>query len=224
MAQKPNLYVLDHKGQRARLFELSVKAGRLNNANQWVLDGFSDALHSVQRNLLLHAQGEEKFIHPLLADRVPGGAEKLDEEHRTMEHLLENLVSHADRILMKPIAPEERQELGLEFYLAFNRFISFYLGHIDEEEEYVQPTLWHFCSDDELRIAWGKTLASMTPAQSLENLEMTIPATTIDELAVSFSQMKDSAPPELLKTVVELVEGLLSPDDWAAIKSRVDIA
>lgn len=132
-------------------------------------------------------------------------------------------MSHADRILTKLIAPEERQELGLEFHLAFNRFISFYLGHINEEEEYVQPTLWHFCSDDELRTAWGKTLASMTPAQ-LENLEMSIPATTIDELAVSFSQMKDSAPPELLTTVVELVEGLLSPDDWAAFKSRVDIA
>jgi len=60
----------------------------------------------------------------------------------------------------------------------------------------------------------------MTPAQSLENLDMIIPAATIDELAASFSH----APPEWLKTAFELVETLLSPDDWGTFKSRVGIA
>lgn len=57
--------------------------------------------------------------------------------------MFDELVNHFDGILGKPMEFDKLGELCLEFYRALNRFISFYLGHINKEEEYIQPAIWH---------------------------------------------------------------------------------
>lgn len=87
-----------------------------------------------------YAALEEKFIHPLLSDRVPGGARKPEENHRIMHQRFDDLVTHVDGIRAKSDF-EKRRELALEFYRAWNRFLSFYFVHINREEEQAQPAL-----------------------------------------------------------------------------------
>ena len=75
--ERPELYTPIHKGIRSRLFKTSIKAGRIDYADQETVSGFHDEFMSLVANIRRHHALEEEFYHPLLADRVPGGAEKL---------------------------------------------------------------------------------------------------------------------------------------------------
>ena len=132
-----DLYGGPHKGQRLRFFMISKASGTLDVNDQNAVAALESELASFRDNMFLHANIEEKFIHPLLSERVPGGADKLNEDHRIMHKQFDELVGCLGEIKKKP-----RDELSLEFYLAWNRFISFYFNHIDYEEEHVMPMLW----------------------------------------------------------------------------------
>ncbi len=145
MQSQVDLYTGPHKGQRLRFFTISKSCGTLNVSDQNAITALEGELASFRDNMYLHADIEEKFIHPLLSQRVPGGADRLNEDHRMMHRQFDELVACFGEIKKKP-----REELSLEFYLAWNRFISFYLNHIDYEEEHVclhsgnsaPPTNW----------------------------------------------------------------------------------
>jgi len=145
-----DLYVGIHKGQRGRIFAIAMKAGTIDCTDQNSLDRLYDELTAFREHMRLHASLEEKFIHPLLSERVPGGARKLEKDHRVMHQKLDDIVAQFEGVRARSAESEMRRELVLEFYRAWNRFISFYFMHINEEEENVQPTLWKICADKEL--------------------------------------------------------------------------
>ena len=202
--EQPEIYTPIHKGLRSRLFEVSVKAGKMDYANRAALNGFYDEFGSLVENIRGHHTMEEKFYHPLLAERVPGGAEKLEEEHQTVEHLMNNLVAHLDRIRSKSAKFEKRKELGLEFYLAFNRFIAFFLGHIDAEEEHYEPTLRKLCTIEELDNAEIALVASQKPEEGLGNWQMMLSGANADELANVVSRARIALPPEVIQAGLQL--------------------
>lgn len=221
--ERPELYTAIHKGIRSRLFKTSVKAGRVDYTDQETVRGFHDEFMSTVANIRHHHTLEEKFYHPLLSERVPGGAEKLLEEHHIVDHLLDNLVMHLEGIISKSADFEKRGELGLEFYLAFNRFIAFFLTHINEEEEHIQPTLWDLCTFEELDTAEMTLIASQKPEEAKENLEMILSSANLDDLADLLGRAKAHVPPEVAQGVFRLAEGILNSRDWAALKSRIGI-
>lgn len=71
---------------------ISKAAGTLNINDQNALNALEGELVSFREHMFLHA-GLEKFIHPLLSERVPGGANKLNEDHRIMHKQFDDLVS-----------------------------------------------------------------------------------------------------------------------------------
>ncbi len=172
-------------------------------------------------NLHLHADHEEHFIHPLLSDRMPGGAEKLEADHRIMRHTLGILMTHFEGIKTKDMAFERRQELGLEFYLAFNRFVTFYVSHINDEEETAQPVLWRLCTDEELLTTWNAILASQTPEEAAENLTMIFHAANTDELAHMLEMGKKTMPSQAFQNVTGLAQRLLSAEEWNILKEHL---
>ncbi len=173
---------------------LSTKAGTLDYTDTAALDEFHNELSAMMNNLRLHVAHEEAVIHPMLAGCTPGGAERLEEEHRTGKHLVENLSAHFEGIQAKSSESTKRGALGLEFYLALNRFIAFYLGHINEEEEQAQAALWRYYTNDELSAAWATILASQPPEESIDNIEMMLPALNIDELTTVFASASHAPP------------------------------
>ncbi|MGZ4935724.1 MAG: hemerythrin domain-containing protein [Halobacteriota archaeon] len=214
------IYTPIHKGQRRRLSMLSTKAGTLDYTDTAALDEFHDELSAVMTNLRLHAAHEEATIHPMLAGCMPGGAERLEAEHRTGKHLMENLSAHFEGIQAKSSEFTKRGALCLEFYLALNRFITFYLGHINEEEEHAQTVLWRYYTDDELSTAWATIIAIQSPEESIDNIGMMLPALNINELTTVFA-LASHAPSEVQQSFRTLAERVLSPEMWAALKSRI---
>lgn len=223
-ATKPQIYASVHKGWRNRLFQMSVRAGKLDFADQPSLDVFYSDLKSMAAGIHLHHHNmEERFIHPLLSARVPGGAERLDKQHRHIDHLLDNLLAHFDGVRSKAAGFEKRRDLGTEFYLAFNRFIAVFLVHIDQEEEQVQPVLWNLCTAEELATTWRAILTNQTPAEAMENLGMTLSSASLDEAAGLLTLAQTNLPPDRFELGSDFARSVMDPQDWSALKDRLEV-
>lgn len=223
MNNQIDLYTVIHKSLRNRLFQLSIEAGKMNFGDRFPLNIYYDEFKLMYDLIESHRDHEEKYIHPLLNERVPGGSDELDEDHQHITHLLDNLLHHLNGIKEKSIDFEKRIELGQEFYLAFNRFISFFIDHINKEEEEIMPLLKRLCTNDELLNSLYKILASQTPQEAKENLTMIFKASNVDDLTQLFNAAKKGAPIEMLQNALKLAEGILDTNNWAVIKSRFSI-
>jgi hemerythrin-like domain-containing protein len=199
-------------------YMIGKAAGTLNLNDQNALTALEGELASFRDNMYLHAKIEEKFIHPLLSERVPGGADRLNEDHRHMHKQFDELVACFGEIKNKP-----REELSLEFYLAWNRFTSFYFNHIDYEEEYVMPMLWKLCTSDELTDVFRKAMAGQTPKELMENLGMMLPAMSPAERAMLLNQAQATMPPEAFQAALKLAEHVLTPEDFASLKTLLKL-
>jgi hemerythrin-like domain-containing protein len=216
-----DLYTSTHKGQRLKFSEISNAAGTLNINDQNKLNSLEVALVSFRDHMYKHASLEEKFIHPLLAERVPGGADRLEEDHRVMHKQFENIVACFGELKKKLTDFEQRDELSLEFYRAWSRFISFYLDHIDFEEDHVMPLLWKLCTDDELAGRFRQIVTDLTPNQLMYNLEIILPALNPAERFMTLKMGQTTMPTEAFQAVLNLAERVLSPEDWASLKAML---
>jgi len=216
-----DLYTGIHKGQRARFSMISKAAGTLNTNDPNALSEFEAELASFRDHMFLHANLEEKFIHPLLAERVPGGANRLNEDHRIMHKQFDDLLAVFGEIRKKPADFEKREDISQEFYLAWNRFIVFYFNHVDYEEEYVMSSLWKLCTSEELFNVFRQVMADQTPNQLMGNLGMMLPAMNPAERAMILNQAKATMPPEAFQAVLKLAERVLSPEDWSKLKTMI---
>ena len=217
------LYSPIHKGIRNWLFRISADAARLDFTDDEAAGKFREDFASLVHNITRHHELEKDFIHPLLADRVPGGAEKLEEDHRVVTHLMDNLVKHLNGIIALPDEYEKKREQGLEFYLAYNRFINFFMEHLNEEEQHTQRTLWHLCGKGELVATVGKLMASQEPALAMENMTMIITSVSLDELAAIVLQAKPGVPEQAFQGLLSLAERNLSAVDYVGFLSRIGI-
>jgi len=152
---------------------ISKASGTLDINDQKALDRLESELVSFREHMHLHADLEEKLIHPLLSERVPGGDNRLNEDHLVIHRHFDELIACFREIKKKPNDFEKR-ELSLEFYLAWSRFTSFYFNHIDYEEENAVSSLSRLCTNDELTNTFKQILADQTPKELMDNLAMSL--------------------------------------------------
>jgi len=223
MLENVDLYSSIHKGQRSRFFKIAMTAGTTDYNDLKALEKLHGELVAFKQEMYLHASLEEKFIHPVLSNRVPGGARRLEDDHQVMHQKFDDLLSHFEGIIDRSVDFEKRHELALEFYLGWNRFIAFYFSHIDYEEESIQPSLWKLCTKEELANQFKLILADQTPKELMENLEMMFPAMNLSERTLILNMGRASMPPEAFQAALKIAERSLNPDDWLALKSKLGI-
>jgi hypothetical protein len=172
----------------------------------------------------LHARLEEKFIHTVLSQKVPGGARQLEEDHRVMHQKFDDIVTHFDGIRAKPADFEKRRELALEFYRAWCRFMAFYFMHINREEEQIMPTLWKLCAAEELAKTFKMIITNQKPEELAEDLEMMLPAMNLDERIEILGAGRATMSPEAYQGIVKLAQRILEPNDWTTLKTKLGIS
>ena len=223
MRSQVNLYTNIHKGQRFRFSTISKLAGNLDANDQNALTALESELVSFREHMYLHAGHEEKVVHPLLSERVPGGANRLNEDHRLMRRQFDELLACFVAIKEKPTDFEKREEMCLEFYLAWNRFLSFYFDHINYEEEYVMPTLWKLCTSDELVDTFRKVLADQTTKELVDSYGMMLPATSSAERVMILKRGQAVMTPETFQGTLKVAEHVLAPDEWDSLKKKLKL-
>ncbi len=223
MSSQIDLYRDIHKGQRRRYFNIATQAGILDYTDQKALDTLSDELYSFRNHMHLHAHLEEKFIHTVLSQRVPGGARQLEEEHRVMRQEFDDLITHFDGIRAIPVDFEKREELALEFYRAWNRFIAFYFMHINREEEEIMPVLWKLCTVEELAETHKLMITNQKQEELVEDFEMILPNANLQERVETLGTVQVLTSPEAYQEFLKLAEQLLEPNDWTTLKTKLGL-
>jgi len=131
---KSFLYNAIHNAIRSRSFDASIKAGMIESTDPSSLKVLHENIKSLKEMLKNHASHEEKFIHPLLDERVLGVTDKLNAEHRKFDSMFGKIETYLAWIIDLPDNFEKRKEAYLEFRHNLNRFIFGYMAHIDKEE------------------------------------------------------------------------------------------
>jgi len=221
--KRVHLYTPVNKGQRRTLSGLSSAAGTLDLEDPKAVERLHGDMVSFREEIHLHASNEEKFIHPLLSARIPGMARPFEKDHVVLHRMLDELVGHSERMRTEQLDRPSRESMALEFYRALNRFSSFYLAHVDREQEGKQVTLWAHYSDEVLAAAFGRILAAQTPPEMMMNLGHMLPAMNPAERIGLLGMAKAGMPPAAFNAAAELAGRVLSPADWADVRKKLGI-
>jgi hemerythrin-like domain-containing protein len=178
MKPRIDFYTKVHKGLRAALFDFSRQAATLDYADAGAVAPLAAALRELLDRLDLHAAHEERFIHPLLSEKLDGT--RFDAEHAALQPAQEDLAARLQGVIDARV--EERRDRGLAFYRALNLFIARYLEHIDREEQ-TMPVLWERCTDEELAGVLERFGASRPLAEALADIGWILPALSAPERA-----------------------------------------
>jgi len=205
-----DVYTAVHKMQRARLFALTVEAGKADPGDATLRANLAAAVAELIAELEAHAEHEDRFIHPMLRKYAPGVATRLDEEHVALDATMERLQAIADEYAS---GPSMRDANAL--YRALASFTAAYLNHVAVEEAEALPALWADCTDDELMGILVSFKGSRTDIENLTALVAQLatlnPVERERMAAVGFGNYGSREVGELLAT-------LLAPSQLGALR------
>jgi Hemerythrin HHE cation binding domain len=123
-----NAITVIHKFLRREMFDF---AEQLFRAGPQDCDAIRSALLDLADVLHTHAAQEDARFEPWLRSLQPGLADQLSRDHQGLEDQLETIVNEA-----KALDPRARDCTAslLTLHLDWNRFLSAYLAHLDDEE------------------------------------------------------------------------------------------
>jgi hypothetical protein len=176
-AARTDFYTLVHKSLRKRLFEAAVRAGTTDYTDDEERTTLEETVAALVLTLREHAANEERFIHPILEERLPDLAATLSSEHEEHDRALADL----ERAFTRALA--ERTALATHgAYRALARFLAFYLEHL-EREEASQPAIWAAVPEARLAAAMAAFRASRTPAEMQIGMQYMLAAMNASERA-----------------------------------------
>jgi hypothetical protein len=213
-----DLYTAFHKLLRSRLFDASVRLGRVDFSADDGADAH-DALAFVRETIALlvdHGAKEDAHIHRLLHAYGARLAIELDARHAA----LEDLMSAVDR-LAAAIAESrgpERATLGAELYVRFNVLVADQVQHMAQEERDANAVLWAHLTDRELAEVHQAIVQSDPQERAAWLLERLLPVWSLPDRARMWRQTSAHAPPAALAMVRQIGERVLGKGGWAHVE------
>lgn len=160
-AGRRDFYGPVHKGLRLRHAQLLQRLGQADFSND-VGDLLAE-LRTYLHMVVVHLVDEEVHVHHRLAQRLPGGADTLDEQHANHRRHIVRLREEIARLEADPV---RTPRAGHTLYLAFSRFVADDLGHMAYEEESTWPVLCALFSDAELAAIEAEIVAGLAPGMA----------------------------------------------------------
>lgn len=208
-----DLYQPIHKGLRAFLGDTLVRLGAMDvgdPADRAATLAQVDGLLGLAR---LHAEFENRFLHPAIEARRPGATTRVAGEH--VEHLasIEALQSEVAALRAEP-CPER----ALRVYRHFALFMAENLEHMHFEETVLNAALWATHDDDELERIHQALLAAVPAPEMTLVLRWMLPALDPGARAGVLAGMQTRMPPENFRDLLDqLVRRVLDENAWAKL-------
>ncbi len=210
-APRFDMYTLVHKGQRKKLFELTITAGQLAAEDRSGREALAADLEATLASLIDHTEAEARHFGPLYATADAGTGARLGAEHGEIAVELSRLRAAAAEALAAA-----RSSTDLELYRALARFTSAYLAHVDAEE-CSMTVLWAAFDDDALARAQGALVASHPRPSVQFNLRNMLAAASPAERIGFLANLRRNMPEAAFLGVRELVGPIVSANEWAGI-------
>lgn len=195
-----DVYTAVHKMQRARLFHLTVEAGKADPDDTVTTARLAAAVDALAAELVAHGGHEDRFIHPLLRQHAPALAQTLEAAHVELDGRLDQLREVAAAYASSPGEPNV-------LYRALAAFTATYLDHLALEEGEALPALWEGCSDEELTGILISFKGSRSDAENLTSLLAQLATLNPNEIAqmtsVGLGQVGISETAEALATLLD---------------------
>lgn len=221
MVEKIPYYTPIHKGQRRWLFDFAKQMGRSDLSSRSDVEALLNGLGYFREHIKEHAELEERFIHPRLGEVVPGCPRAIESDHKAIHADLEDLLRSLESIRSLPEGHATLPQLGQELYLATNRFVSFYLGHIDYEEDHVQNILLNASTADELLATFKSIMAAQSPQQLSGNLRLMMQGINDKEALELLSTAKGMLPIQAFEGVLAEAERAMEPERWSRLAGKL---
>ncbi len=204
-----DVYTAVHKMQRARLFTLTVEAGRTDPADSVTTAKLAAAIDALASEIAAHGEHEERFIHPLLRAHAPELANTLDDAHVELDARLGQLREVASAYASAPGDPNV-------LYRALAAFTATYLDHLAVEEGEALPALWGGCTDEELLGILVSFRGSRSDTENLASLIAELATLNPPEIRQLLSAGLGPVP---VSDLAELLATLLTPAQLGAVRA-----
>jgi hypothetical protein len=215
-----DLYREIHKGLRHVLFDVTLRAGRVDpDDDGQVLDLVGETRGVVGLLAAHHDYEEQPDFAELVAAHAPAAAGSVDEDHRVLAERLDWLASRADELAAAP--PAARAVIAHAHYLELAAFTGAYLAHLDVEERVVMPALAAACDDAELGSTRAVALATVPPDIRATALAEMLPALAPAERIALVSEVLAGAPPEAVVGVRAIAAQVLSEAEYDGLESTL---
>lgn len=221
MARPPiDFYTPYHKGIRRRLFALAVDAGRLDTDDEAAVTAHAAQLAEALGTLRRHAQYEDRYFHPLLAQSRVAQLSWLAADHDAQEPALVHLEQRFAAVGRAPAGDARRAE-ALVYYRVLSRYLGDLMLHLDLEEREAMPRLRSNHSEEELEETWLRFLHSLSPAEMAETAALVLPALSPPEQYDLLAPVLRGGSEEMHAAVGEAAERAIGPDAWAHLAARI---
>lgn len=209
-----------HKGIRHALFHTTLRAGRLDVADDDGVEEFLEAHRSLLRLLHTHHHHEDVFVQPLLVEHALDLALTVAAQHGDVEQGMARLDQLGDRL--GTVARPSRAAAAHNLYLDLGRLTSAYLAHQLVEETQVMPALRAAVPTDDLVSVDMAIRAALTPGAMAEIMAFMLPAMDVEERTEMLGGMA-MAPPEVFAFFAEVARAALSAGEWAEVSRRIGL-
>ncbi len=145
--ERYDIYGPVHKGLRRSLCSLLERIGSSTFSDAAQRTSLLNEMRQLLSLISAHLNDEETFMHPSIEERATGASNKLAHEH--VEHNKEMDELRALATQVENATDATRRGLVKKLYLAFSKFVSENLAHMDAEETEMQVKVLHVHFTDE---------------------------------------------------------------------------
>jgi hypothetical protein len=211
-AARYDVYKVPHKAQRRALFLTAIAVGRLNPGDAAAGQALAARIRQLVAHLREHSASEDRYIGVLM-EKVGHHDEAIAAGHERVEALMAEVERQLDA---GALARGEHA-----FYRLFNRLVSAYVAHMDDEEEAQARWLWPNYNDAALIEAQARFVTQRSPMSSLHDLAFILPSLNVEEICQFLDSLRHDVPDEPFATVLAVARQTLEPHVWSAVESRL---
>lgn len=211
-----DLYRDIHKAIRSELFGVATEIARVDPSDAIAIDAVHAQIRRMISFLADHAEHEDGVIQPVLTEQLPALADRVADEHETLERRMAGLLD-----LSAACAGSANRRFALhQLYLEWTAFTAGYLLHIDLEERVIGPALEDAVGVPRVIEMHEAIVGSIPPPEMAAALALMLPAMNLDDRVDMLGGMRMGAPAEVFSSVWNLTRSVLTADDFAAVSAR----
>lgn len=215
-----NIFHQIHKGLRELLYHNASLLQQTDFSSQGETNQVLSALSEVMDLFDKHAATEDHWILPSIEQYEPSVTTVFAEEHIT-DHVLGEKLRSIIRGIQESSKQEDRDTWATVLRPVYIEFMVFNLQHMAKEEEVLNPLLWRYFNDEELKGITGRILGYLPPEVLQQYSVWMLRALSNLEIAAWLKEVNATAPAFIYQNLLSLAQEVVPGNRWNLIQSEL---